>query len=201
MRKIVYVIFFLVLPYSVKGQNLEDKRWFSQAEVEITIPRRDKVLYSFSDINTVDITKNRDYRVGGIVLDRKVLWGTNYSINYQLFRRWSIGALGGFTYLSYPSISVLKLGGVIRFDFSEEFKANAFLQLSDYIPLKKSLQHNLGEIKLGLSIPVLVEDKFSINASLYTLYSTFHMAKPLFADETPDLVEYRGVGFGFGIRF
>ena len=66
----------------MKGQNLEDKRWFSQAEVEITIPRRDKVLYSFSDINTVDITKNRDYRVGGIVLDRKVLWGTNYSINY-----------------------------------------------------------------------------------------------------------------------
>ena len=48
MRKIVYIIFFLVLPYSVKGQNLEDKRWFSQAEVNLTVPNKDKSIYSFN---------------------------------------------------------------------------------------------------------------------------------------------------------
>ena len=48
MRKIVYIIFFLVLPYSVKGQNIEDKRWFSQAEVNVTVPNKDKSIYSFN---------------------------------------------------------------------------------------------------------------------------------------------------------
>ena len=79
MRKIVYIIFFLVLPYSVKGQNIEDKRWFSQAEVNVTVPNKDKSIYSFNT-KTANMKGNED-----IVLKTKVIYSTDFSMNYLLF--------------------------------------------------------------------------------------------------------------------
>lgn len=121
-------------------------------------------------------------------------------MNYLLFERFSIGALTGINHFRNPIATALKLGGVIRYELIEDSFGYVFAQFSGFFPLH-NVKISTGEAKIGLSIPLLVEESYSVGVILHASYTSFTPAKPLFADETPDLVEYRGVGFGFGIRF
>ena len=135
-----------------------------------------------------------------IVLKTKVIYSTDFSMNYLLFERFSIGALTGINHFRNPIATALKLGGVIRYELIEDSFGYVFVQFSGFFPLH-NVKISTGEAKIVLSIPLLVEESYSVGVILHASYTSFTPAKPLFTDETPDLVEYRGVGFGFGIRF
>ena len=79
--------------------------------------------------------------------------------------------------------------------------ADIYGQLSGFIPLSKQVKASFGEAKIGLSIPIAVEDSFTVSVLIDASYTSFEVGKPILSDEIPDTAEYRTLGIGFGIRF
>ncbi|RIY38146.1 hypothetical protein CKY20_00955 [Capnocytophaga canis] len=186
MKKIILVI-FLLSSVGIGIVSAQDKKWYSQAELDMIIPRNDKVIYSYSG--------------GQVSLNERVMWGVNYSYNYNLFKKFSVGGVSGLTILPQPSITAIKFGAVFRYTFIEDFKANMYAQIAGYLPLTNGVETDLGEARFGVNLPIARYDAFQVNLSLFVIYSRFDLNKPLFINEIPDSVEYRGTGISLGIRF
>ncbi|MDO5638161.1 MAG: hypothetical protein Q4G18_13075 [Myroides sp.] len=184
MKKNILAIFILF----VGVVSAQDKRWYSHAELDVVFPRIDKVTYSY---------------IGGeIKLDEKLMYGLNYSYNYNIFSKFSVGAVTGFTQMLNPELTTMKIGGVFRYTFIKEYQANAFLQITGHIPLSNKVAFDLGEVRAGVSMPIArFSNGNSMTLSLYVLYNSYNIKKPLFTTEVPDIVEYRGTGLSIGYRF
>ncbi|MDO4229398.1 MAG: hypothetical protein Q4C98_06260 [Capnocytophaga sp.] len=183
MKKLIFGFLF----FAITTVFAQDKRTYSLAEIDIIIPRSDKVTYS--------------YEGGKVNLSERVMWGATYSYNYNLFKKFSVGALGGLTYLSNPSLTSLKVGGTFRYTFISEYQANVFLQVAGYIPFNSKYGADLGEFRFGVQMPIVRFDTCSMTLGVFVTYSGFDVKKPLFYDENPNSLEYRGTGLSLGLRF
>lgn len=190
MRNILIISLF-ILPIYVFSQDTF-RRWNSFADIDLVFPNTDKVKYSFSDTMKNNVT---------MTISDKVIYGINYSYNYSFFRKFSVGGITGFTLIAAPAIPVLKIGGVLRYTFIEEYKANIYMQLAGYIPLSNRADIDLGEWRLGFNLPISKGDKYNLTLGVYTSYVSYAIKKPLIYDEIPQLLEHRGVGVSVGVRF
>lgn len=165
----------------------QDKRTYFHTEVDMIIPNDKKVVYSYSG--------------GEVNLDERIMWGASLTYNYNLFRKFSIGALGGLNHLSNPSITSLKFGGSFRYTFITEYQANVFLQIAGYIPLNSKFATEFGEVRFGLGMPVARFNDMTMTLGMYVMASHYDVTKSLFWGENPDTLRYKGVGFSLGLRF
>lgn len=183
MKKILFALTVLFSVFSYA----QDKRTYSLAELDFIIPRSGKVIYS--------------YDKGEVPLDERLLFGLNYSFNYNLFRKFSVGAVTGISYLSNPKFTTAKLGGRFAFTFIEEYKANAFLQITTQIPLQNNIGFDMGDIRLGINLPIVRASGYTVHLGVFATYISYKVTKPLFHAEKPDILEYRGTGINLGVRF
>ena len=183
MKKIIFVLTILFSIFSF-GQ---DSRTYSLAELDFIIPRSNKVVYSYDG--------------GEVVLSERPLYGLNYSYNYDLFRKFSVGAVTGISYLSNPKFTTAKLGGRFAFTFIKEYNANVFLQIAAHIPLQNNIEFDLGDVRLGVNFPIVRADDFSVHLGVFVTYISYKVTKPLFFSEKPDVLEYQGTGINLGVRF
>lgn len=72
------------------NQDKLTKRWFSNIEIEFGVSYEIRYDYSIYDTN--------DNLLGGgsTELDNKASYGILYSINYPIFNKLTVGAIGGF---------------------------------------------------------------------------------------------------------
>lgn len=198
MREILFYLFFL-LGFLSFAQTTDKGYWSSQAELEISIPNKLEYYYG---VPLPDRGIGKESYGKTIMLERKPMWGANYSINYEWFEKFRIGALGGFTYMSYPSMLVSKLGGVLRYDATEELNMDFFVSLAVHFPLNKDTTIDLSEGKIGINFPVFKRKKYSIYLTSHLTLTFFRRLTPIFStNENPGDVEFRGAGIGLGVCF
>ncbi|GIZ15895.1 hypothetical protein [Capnocytophaga catalasegens] len=196
MKK-VYIIILLLLCTSLTYAQ-ENKRWSSYADIEILFPNKEKTEYSY---NNGDISRIAFSNKSRILLEDKVAYGFNYSFNYRFWGGLSVGAVTGLNYLPLPqaSLTAVKLGGQLRYSF-EEYNAGLYLQIAGFLPLRSNIEANFGEVRLGI-IPISQGEDYNFTLGLFTSYISYRLNKPLFYDQVPDIVSYRGIGVNLGIQF
>lgn len=198
--KRVYIIILLLCTSFTYAQ--ENKRWFFQADIEILFPNKDKTEYSLTD-GGGPISEAIFGNLNRILLEDKVAYGFNYSFNYRFWGGLSVGAVTGLNHLPLPqaSLTTVKLGGQLRYTFVEEYKAGLYLQLVSFLPLRSNIEADFGEVRLGITIPISQGEDYNFTLGLFTSYINYRLKKPLFYDEVPDIVSYRGIGVNLGIQF
>ena len=198
MKEILYIIPFFAVGLATAQENMESTSVIGNVSTEtITQVVPGGAKYSYSWLNS----RTNLYEGDEALLNEKPIISSDFTVNYRLFRILSVGAVGGFTHFQNPVASGLKLGSVLRLNPVKNYQGNIFLQVAGFLPLSTLVKPSIGEVKVGLSIPFLVRNKYSMFLSAYTSYTSFDVAEPLFWSETPEMMEYRGIGFSFGVRF
>lgn len=165
----------------------QEKKTYSLAELDITIPRENGVVYN--------------YTTGQVFLKEYVMYGISYSYNYNVSKRFTLGALGGVTHLGNPLTTALKMGAVFRFTFIPDYQANGYVQLLGYVPFNSGRTIGLGEARMGINIPIARFEKSVMTLGFYTAVARFDISKPLFGDEKDTFVRHRGSGISIGLKF
>lgn len=189
---------FLSMTLWAQDTSSKRKRLFFQGEASFTIPS-DGNAKGFYYVYKENITGK--YYQRKVQLDESLIVFSDFSVNYQLFPHLSIGALAGLTHLSSPGGTAFKMGGIARFNVVKTYPANIFLQLAGFLPMSSgnNMESSMGEVRFGLSIPLMIRKTYSMHLSMYTTYLGYDMKgkNPNVLDTT----EYKGIGFGYGVRF
>ena len=177
-------------------QNPKPRRWFYQGEVSVTFPSNNNAKYSYQYYNP----STNSYEGQTINISEQPIISSDFSVNYQLFRIFSIGAVGGLTHFQNPAATGFKLGGVLRLNPVKHSRASIYTQVAGFLPLSNLIKTSMGEAKFGFSVPILERKRYGMHLAMYTSFTGFEISKSP-NPETPDDVEYRGIGFSFGVRF
>ena len=102
MQKILFFSFLFIIN-TISAQFYRTP-WVSQVELEMSIPMK----VEYSNNQSLYYTEKGNEYVKDTNLDKRVIYGVNYSINYEWFDKFSVGGMAGFTYLPYPSMLVSK---------------------------------------------------------------------------------------------
>ena len=113
------------------------------------------------------------------------------------------GLVTGVSHLPLPetSLSAIKFGGQLRCTFVEQNQSSLYLQVVGFLPLRSTINTEVGGVRFGVTIPISNKDDFNFTFGLFVAYNSFDIRKPLLYDEKPDIVEHRGVGISLGIHF
>lgn len=171
-----------------------EKKWIQTAELELILPSETKYSYSQSVANG---------SVGyGEILDNKLSFGALYTINYPLFKKFTLGALGGFQYQNQQNISALKLGGMFRYYFKDYENANMYLLTAKNISVNDKINSAMANVRLGLQFPVKKTSEYNLTLNVFWDYNYYDVKKTLLdLDENPGYLNTRGYGVSFGIQF
>jgi len=198
MKKCLIII---VLAAMTGGSAYAQSKWYSTGEIEFIFPRAKE--YSYDDNNT-----NIGYKVDlptkeGFLLDS---YGLLYTYNYLLFRKLSLGVLGGAQVHNNPDIFMLKLGGIMKFFFVDEDNVYVKLILAHEFSTSKNDFNKGTTVRFGLGFPVLKKESFNLNVNIFTVYDYFDLtgANPLdaaLAGHIPKTLIIRGFALSVGAKF
>ncbi len=178
-------------------QSQLEKKWFSNIEIEFGINHEVRYDYALYD--------NNDVLISGVSsdLENKTSYGILYNINYPIFDKLSIGAVGGFQYQSQLKISALKLGGILRYHFINYESVNINLMTAYNIALSNNIDSEMGNVRLGLQFPIKRSDVFILNLNIFSDYNFYGYTKKVFneTNERPGNIIFRSYGFSLGIQF
>ena len=90
-----------------------EKQWIQTAELGLSLPSETNYSYSKPVTNGFAGYDKK--------LDNKLSFDVLYTINYPLFKKFTLGAVGGFQYQTQQSISAFNLGGILRYYFKDYF--------------------------------------------------------------------------------
>jgi len=142
MKKQIFLL-FVITSLSAFAQ----KKSYLEAGIDISAPQTKNYFYNNADnsINYVSIKEQ------GWLLNN---YGLNFSYNYLLFKRLSIGTLSGVYSDSKQKFSHLRLGGVVRYFFIKDKNYNFNLKLGKNITFDKKKFNNGVNFKISFGIPV-----------------------------------------------
>lgn len=195
MQKILFFSFLFIIN-TISAQFYRTP-WVSQVELEISIPMK----VEYSNNQSLYYTEKGNEYVRDTNLDKKVIYGVNYSINYEWFDKFSVGGMAGFTYLPYPSMLVSKLGGILHYNAIEELNMDFFLSLSCFFPITKDVKTDIGEGKVGINFALFNQDKYLFYITSYLIIADFKRETSTFCDKQPYSVAFKGGGLGVGVKF
>lgn len=184
----------------IAGNSTKDKipkRWFSTAEAEFSVNY--EVRYDFSRY-----APNGNFISGGTTdLDNKASFGLLYSINYPVFNKFSVGALGGFQYQGQQKISALKVGGIFRYHYINYESVNINLMTAYNIGLSDKVKSDMANVRLGLQFPIVKNYGFNLNLNVFADYNYYVLDKPLLNEtgEQGKNIIYRSYGVSLGFLF
>lgn len=82
-------------------------------------------------------------------------YGLLYSINYNVFKKLSLGLITGFQSHNNPDFSMLKLGGSVKYFFVDSNNVYTYIDLANDFSLNKNQFKNGGNFRLGIGFPVM----------------------------------------------
>lgn len=183
---------------SASSQDKLSKRWFSNIELEFGVNNEVEYRYSLYD--------NNDNLISGrsAELDKKVSYGILYSINYPLFNKLTIGAIGGFQHQRQQKISALKFGGILRYHFINYESVNINLMTAYNLALSDNISSDMANVRLGLQFPISKTDDFNLNLNVFWDYDYYVASKPIMLEdnnEKPNHIIFRSYGVSLGMQF
>jgi hypothetical protein len=196
MKKTILMLLFLSFVTVSTAQN---SKFYSTAEIDFVFPKN--LDYDYSGVgrggSNTDITKS------GFLLTS---FGAQYTYNYLLFSKFSVGALGGFQTFSDPDFSMLKIGGIMKFFFVDVDNVYTYIQVARAISLNKDQFKDGTGGRFGIGFPVLKWDNLAINTNVFVEHTQLDLegAKPLlnYINEKPSNLSYRKtLGISFGVQF
>lgn len=179
------------------NQDMLAKRWFSNIEVEFGVNYEVRYDYSRYD--------NNENLLGGssAELDNKATYGILYSLNYPIFNKLTIGAVGGFQHQVQQKISALKLGGILRYHFINYESVNINLMTAYNVALSDNIESEMANVRLGLQFPITKTDDFNLNLNVFGDYNYYIYNEPILNEinERPSDLIFRSYGISLGIQF
>ncbi|WP_291866291.1 hypothetical protein [Maribacter sp.] len=182
------------------GQNAKPnqipKKIFSNVEIEFGV--NNEVTYDYDRYSG-------DRLISGATtdLDNKTSFGLLYNINYPIFNKLTVGAVGGIQYQSQLKISALKLGGILRYHFRNYESININLMTAYNIALSDNITSEMGNVRFGIQFPITRTDAFNVNLNVFSDYNFYGYKRIVLneAFERPSNVIYRSFGFSLGVQF
>lgn len=214
MKKILFTLLFLTQFYTYSqspsdlfntgrgisqssNQDKLTKHWFSNIEIEFGVSNEVRYDYSLYD--------NNDNLLGGrsTELDNKASYGILYSINYPIFNKLTVGAVGGFQYQAQQKISALKLGGIVRYHFVNYESVNINLMTAYNVALSDNIESDMANVRLGLQFPITKSEGFNLNLNVFGDYNYYIYKEPILNEikESPSNILFRSFGISLGILF
>jgi len=123
------------------------KKSYLEANLDISAPQTKAYFFNYED-NTINYVHIVDQ---GWLLNN---YGVNFSYNYLLLKRLSVGTISGLYSDSKQKFSHLRLGGVIRYFYIKEKNYNFNFKLGENISFDKKKFKNGVNLKIGFGIPV-----------------------------------------------
>lgn len=184
---------FLIAIFSfifINGYS-QDK-WFSTIELDFVVPSTIEYNYFFNHAGTE------------INLDAKTSFALLYSMNYQLFNKFSIGLLTGIQQQSGAKFFMYKLGSKLNYYFVDSENVYTYLQYAHNFTVNKDKFNNGDNLRIGIGFPVMKRDAFNLNLNIFYDINAFNLSgsKPLiFGNETPESIYFRSYGLSLGVKF
>ena len=197
MKKLFIIAIVLTYSFSY-SQGKEIKKWHSTIDVEFINPNKVEYSYGYFDPNYNAIIGGQDN-----IENSKASFGMLYSINYNVFKKLSLGAITGYQYQNRPDFAMLKLGGSIKYFFVDNNNVYVYLDIANNFSLNKDQFKNGNNVRIGIGFPVMKRDKFNLNINVFYETNNLNLedAKPLFDTEIPDNIIFRSYGISLGIKF
>lgn len=159
-----------------------EKQWIQTAELELILPS--------------------EIKYKGNELDNELSFGALYTVNYPLFKKFTLGVVGGYQYQIQQNISALKLGGMFRYYFQDYENANMYLLTAKNISVNEKINSAMANIRLGLQFPIDKDPNYTLTMNIFWDYNFYDIKKPLLElDENLGSLTTRGYGVSFGFQF
>lgn len=177
--------------------NKLNKEWFSTTEPGFTVSSNVTYNYSLHD-NNGDLIGGKSE-----TLDNKASFGMLYSINYPIFNKFTLGAVGGFQHQIEQNISALKFGGILRYHFVDYENVNINLMTAYNVALDDVIKSGMANVRLGLQFPIIKQDDFNVNLNIFWDYNYYEVNKPILneGNEDPGSLIFKAYGISVGMQF
>ena len=187
-----YMLIIFLLTQSVFYAQENDNRWYSTADLELIIPSKVEYDYSVNNVGS------------SVELDTKIALGVLYTLNYKLFRKFSVGAITGIQSQYGPDFFMFKLGANLKYFFVDENNVYVYLQDAHNFSFDKEKFKEGNNFWIGIGFPVLKRDGFNINTNVFyeQNYLDLHGSRPLvFGSENPSVIYFNSIGISLGAQF
>lgn len=185
--------------YSQKKDS--DSRWYFTSDLELI--KHGKLDYNYSGYDN----SNTKYSAITNINPNAVAFGLTGTINYKIFNRFSLGLATGLKRYNKPNFSMVELGVILKYFFSEDFGLYAYGSLTSETSLIKNQFNSGTNARFGMGIPIVRNESYDINLSFFKEQNFLRLdeSRPLIGDianENPSTLIYRGsYGMGIGISF
>ena len=189
---------FIILFILIYGLGYSQNKWETSLELDFVFPNKKDYFYNDSNNKIIDA----ELKDNGFLLSS---FGIQGNYNYYLFKKLSIGVLGGFQTQSKPDYSMLKLGGILRYHFVDRDNVYIYIQDANNFTLDKSRFKSGNNLRLGLGFPFIKKEGFNITGNLFFEQNYFKLdnAEPLLnlTDERPRSLTVKSFGISLGVKF
>lgn len=174
-----------------------EKRWFSHVDIDFAIANSIEYNYIRRDENGDIVYGSQEE------LKNKAAYGILYSYSYPIFRKFTLGAVGGFQHQVQQSISALKAGTIMRYHFVDYESVNLNFMLAGNIALNDKIDSNFANLRFGLQFPITRIDGFVMNLNVFGDFNDFIFNESVLegVNDDPKSLVYRSYGFSLGIQF
>ncbi len=169
-----------------------DKKWFSFAELEFLIPKQVRYNHNFKNNSQPKYSEDE--------LKKGVSFGLTYSINYPIFNKLSLGAVGSFDYQTAYNITTLKFGGKMNYHFTNYENATLYLQVL-HNTISNKAKSEMGNVRLGLLFPIEELGENNVTLNFFWDHDFYRLNKPLISNEIPNSITFTSFGVSIGIQF
>lgn len=173
-------------------------KWDTSIELDFMFPNKKSYFYNDPNDKIVEAELQDD----GFLLNSFGIQG-NYS--FFVFKKLSIGVLGGFQTQSKPDFLMLKLGGILRYYFVGRDNVYVYLQNANNFSIDRKKFQNGNNFRLGLGFPLIKRDKFNINGNIFFEQNYFDLdnSESLLnlLDEKPRSLTVKSIGISLGVKF
>jgi len=194
MKKQIFIL-LVILSTSLFAQN----KYYLEANIDIAAPQSKNYFYNNADnsINYVSIKEQ------GWLLNN---YGVNFSYNYLILKRLSIGTLTGIYSDSKQKFSHLRLGGLVRYFFIKDKNYNINIKLGENITFDKKKFNNGVNFKIGIGIPIYTfKERNKIIFDLFWEQNYYELdgSNKLIGlnDEIPRTLTVHSLGISFNVMF
>lgn len=169
------------------------EKWMATAQVDFIFPHTRDYSYNNTEI---------ELESSGFLLNS---FGIQGDYNYFVFKKLSLGVVGGFQTQTKPSYSTLKCGGVLRYFFTDQESGFLYLQAVNNFSLNRDQFKTGGSARAGIGFPIVQKDDYQLNLHLLTEVTLLQLdgTKPLLGldNENPKYLTMRSLGLSVGIVF
>jgi hypothetical protein len=199
MKKILVVLFVFLttLGYS---QSESQKKWYSNADLELLI--HSNVKYSF---NYFDIDQNSNVSSTQELREKKSALGLTYNLNYMVFKKLSLGILTSYKKYNQPDLSIIELGGVARYFFVDRNNVYTYVSVANAFSLDKKQFSSGGNARIGFGLPIVKGEKLNVNVNIFKEQNFLRRKNgdPYIglSQERPGTLIYNSWGISAGVAF